>query len=64
MSPLDQVNGNKLVPKKDKPNGSIKLKKAIVKKSEPKEGESSGMLCELLCRITHLNILQSLKQGG
>lgn len=44
ISLLDQTNGNKLAPKKEKPNGSIKLKKAIVKKSEPKEGEGSGML--------------------
>ena len=42
---MDQANGNKLVPRKEKPNGSIKLKKAIVKKSEPKEGDGSGMLC-------------------
>lgn len=44
ISLLDQANGNKLAPKKEKPNGSIKLKKAIVKKSEPKEGEGSGTL--------------------
>lgn len=45
MSLLDQANGNKIAPKKDKPNGSIKLKKAIVKKSELKEGDGSGTLC-------------------
>ena len=44
ISLLEQANGNKLAPKKEKPNGSIKLKKAIVKKSESKEGEGSGML--------------------
>ena len=43
MSLLDQANGNKLAPKKDKPNGSIKLKKAIVKKSELKEGDGGGI---------------------
>ncbi|KAG7005545.1 SAGA-associated factor 73 [Physcia stellaris] len=41
ISLLEQANGNKLAPKKEKPNGSIKLKKAIVKKSESKEGEGS-----------------------
>ncbi|KAL8792737.1 MAG: hypothetical protein Q9195_004712 [Heterodermia aff. obscurata] len=46
MSPLEQSsNVNTLVPfvapKNSKLNGTLKLKKAIVKKSEPKEGESS-----------------------
>ena len=44
MSLLDQTNGSKIAPKKDKPNGAIKLKKAIVKNSEAKEGDGSGMI--------------------
>lgn len=58
---MEQVNGNKLAPKKDKSNGSIKLKKAIVKKSEPKEGEGSGTLFfyrdDLFSKESHLTIL-------
>lgn len=45
MSLLDQTNGSKIAPKKDKPNGAIKLKKAIVKNSEAKEGDGSGTIC-------------------
>ena len=45
MSLLDQTNGSKIAPKKDKSNGAIKLKKTIVKNSEAKEGDGSGMIC-------------------
>lgn len=38
---LEQANGPKLAAKKDKPNGSVKLKKVIAKNSKPKDGEGS-----------------------
>ena len=41
---LDQANGVKAPVKKEKPNGSVKLKKAIVKNAKPKvEAEGNGM---------------------
>ena len=41
---LEQANGPKLAAKKEKPNGSVKLKKVIAKNTKPKDGEGSGML--------------------
>ena len=40
---LDQTNGVKSAAKKEKSNGSVKLKKVIVKNAKPKpEGEGTG----------------------
>ncbi len=44
MSLLDQANVVKAVAKKEKANGSVKLKKAIVKNAKPKaDGDGSGI---------------------
>ncbi|KAL8823342.1 MAG: hypothetical protein Q9191_005944 [Dirinaria sp. TL-2023a] len=40
-SPLEQASGPKLAAKKEKPNGSVKLKKVIAKNTKPKDGEGS-----------------------
>jgi len=50
VSLLDQANIVKAAAKKDKPNGSVKLKKAIVKNAKPKaDGDGTGM-SRLSCR--------------
>ena len=42
MSFADATSANRLLPKKEKQNGAVKLKKSIAKKTKPKDSESNG----------------------
>ena len=44
MSLADPITAGKLLPKKDKSSGPLKLKKSIAKKTKPKDGEGVGEL--------------------
>ena len=44
MSLADPAAAGKLLPKKDKTSGPLKLKKSIAKKTKPKDGEGNGRL--------------------
>lgn len=43
LSFADTAGGKKLPSKKEKLNGSVKLKKSIAKKTKPKDAESNGI---------------------
>ncbi len=43
ISLVDPAAG-KVLPKKDKASGALKLKKSIAKKTKPKDGEGNGKL--------------------
>ena len=42
MSFADTATAGKLLPKKEKVNGAVKLKKSIAKNTKPKDAESNG----------------------
>ncbi|KAL9104984.1 MAG: hypothetical protein Q9163_000156 [Psora crenata] len=58
LSFADAASASKRLPKKEKPNGAVKLKKSIAKKTKPKDIESNGE------PTTMLRVCYGIDPGG